>query len=87
MKRVNHESFVVGSEKYFTTNIAQQFFKNHSNAQSSIHNRIIPDPRIHIKRFGRPRTMRISEIRTSQKNSCLDNQNEKLNNESALRSS
>ena len=36
---------------------------------------------------GRSRTMRISEIRTSQKNSCLDNQNEKLNNESALRSS
>ena len=84
---MNRESFVIGSENYFTTNIAQQFKKNHSNARSSIHKRILNDPRIHIKKFGRPRTMRISEIRTSQKNSCLDNQNEKLNNESALRSS
>ena len=84
---MNRESFVIGSENYFTTNIAQQLKKNHSIARSSIHKQILKDPRIHIKKFGRPRTMRILEIRTSQKNSCLDNQNEKLNNESALQSS
>ena len=62
--------------KYFTTNIAQQFFKDYSNAQSRTHNQIPPEPRISLKSFGTLIAIHISENRTSEKNSCLDNQNE-----------